>query len=50
MNVREIEVTCYNGFRHVLTAVGRKVLNHFSFIVGARRYRISATRKTVAVL
>jgi len=43
--VREIDVLSYNGFRHVLTAVGRKVLSHFSFIVTTCRYLINY-RKT----
>ena len=38
MNVREIDVIWNTGFRHVLTAAGKKVLNNFSFIVRACRY------------
>ena len=36
--LREIDVLWNNGFRHVLTVVGRKVLSHFSLIVTPCRY------------
>jgi len=42
--IRDFDAVWNNGFRHVLIAVGRKVLNRLSFIVTACRYFINYTK------
>ena len=44
VNIREIDVLWNNGFRHVLTVVGRKALSHFSFIVTHCHYLINCMK------